>query len=194
MSKAFKKKRWNEEILASPSQSIEKPYLSVGTMYFNKDKQWYSPSYMHVCGCKYSLSNSIIERSIRIIIKSFSLSSINAPVTPRYPKNDSRSQKSENLNLQALDSRCLSSCCLASWQQMLLPGLETFRHPIDTSSLAHTVSYGILQDTTVCRNLLGCTELLKMQASIHGHYLYLLHFCLFLAHLLFCLFLPGNVL
>lgn len=58
-----------------------------------------------------------------------------------------------NLNLQALDSRCLSSCCLASWQQMLLPGLETFRHPIDTSSLAHTVSYGILQDTTVCRNL-----------------------------------------
>lgn len=96
-----------------------------------------------------------------------------------------------NLNLQALDSRCLSSCCLASWQQMLLPGLETFRHPIDTSSLAQR---RILQDTTVCRNLLGCTELLKMQASIHGHYLYPLHFCLFLAHLLFCLFLPGNLL
>ena len=146
---------------------------------------------MHVCRWKYSLSNSIIERSIRIIIKSFSLSSINAPVTPRYPKNDSRSQKSENLNLQALDSRCLSSCCLASWQQMLLPGLETFRHPIDTSSLAQR---RILQDTTVCRNLLGCTELLKMQASILGHYLYPLHFCLFLAHLLFCLFLPGNLL
>lgn len=42
-------------------------------MYFNKAKQWYSPSYMYVCGCQYSLSNSIIERSIRIIIKSFQL-------------------------------------------------------------------------------------------------------------------------
>ena len=70
-----------------------------------------------------------------------------------------------NLNLQALDSRCLWSCCLASWQQMLLPGLETFRHPIDTSSLAHSIQQ-------VCRNLpesIGFTvHTIAQNASIHS--------------------------
>lgn len=63
------------------------------------------------------------------VLKSFQQCSSDSKVSKKR-QSFAEIWKSESASPQALDSRCLSSCCLASWQQMLL------RHPIDTSSLA----------------------------------------------------------